>query len=197
MIVTFLTLQITFGCMLWINFNLFLTVMIVVQFISEDQTCDCNPLTLLREREIIILFLTQIFGWKNEISWDLKRLIRRLTPPHSCMCLQREAVPSTTAAWGCFPAVLFGCFQHCGDPSLAQRVVYPKFAFNQEKSQLLLVLYSVHHLPSNHLTANSHYNATTILSLASSFHFSGSKYKTKLGIQTLDIHHARYLHPRM
>lgn len=90
---------------------------------------------------------------KNAYSWDLKHLIRRLTLPHGCLRLQREAVPSV---WDRFPAVLFGCFQHGGDPSLAQRVVYPKFAFNQERSQLLLGWCSVPHVPSNHLTADAH-----------------------------------------
>lgn len=77
---------------------------------------------------------------KNAYLWDVKHLIRRLTLPHSCPCLQREAVSLVAAAWGRFPAVLFGCFHHCGDPSLAQHVVYPKFAFNQERRQVLLVL---------------------------------------------------------
>lgn len=45
----------------WINFSLFLTVRTVIWFIPEDQTQRCNPLPLLREREIIILSLTQIY----------------------------------------------------------------------------------------------------------------------------------------
>lgn len=116
---------------------------------------------------------------KNAYSWDLKHLIRRLTLPNSCLCLQRETVPLMMAVWDRFPAVLFGCFQHCGDPSLAQHVVYPKFAFTQKRSQLLLVLYSVRHIPSNHLTANSHYNSMSMHLLVILFHFSGTVYHSK------------------
>lgn len=90
-----------------------------------------------------------------------------------------------TAVWDRFPAVLFGCFQHGGDPSLAQRVVYPKFTFNQERSQLLLVWYSVHHVPSNHLTANAHFNSRRTHLLATLFHVSGN------------LHPTKYLHSRM
>lgn len=116
---------------------------------------------------------------KNAYSWDLKHLIRRLTLPHGCLRLQREAVPSVAAVWDRFPAVLFGCFQHGGDPSLAQRVVYPKFAFNQGRSQLLLVWYSVLRVPSNHLTADSHYNSTRTHLLATLFHVRGDIHPTK------------------
>lgn len=122
---------------------------------------------------------------KNAYSWDLKHLIRRLTLPRGCLRLRREAVPSVTAVWDRFPAVLFGCFQHGGDPSLAQRVVYPKFTFNQERSQLLLVWYSVHHVPSNHLTANAHFNSRRTHLLATLFHVSGN------------LHPTKYLHSRM
>lgn len=117
---------------------------------------------------------------KTAYSWDLKHLIRRLTLPHGCLRLRREAAPSATAVWDRFPAVLFGCFQRGGDPSLAQRVVYPKFAFNQERSQLLLVWYSAHRVPSSHLTANAHFNSRRTHLLVSG-----------------NIHPTKYLHSRM
>lgn len=47
---------------------------------------------------------------KNACLWDVTHLIRRLALPHSCPCLQKEAVPSVMAAWGCFPAGLLGVF---------------------------------------------------------------------------------------
>lgn len=47
---------------------------------------------------------------KNACLWDMTHLIRRLALPRSCPCLQKEAVPSVTAAWGCFPAGLLGVF---------------------------------------------------------------------------------------
>lgn len=152
------------------RFIAFFTVPCIIQFISKHQTWRWNPLPLLRERKIIIFFLLRYIWMKNAYLWDVKHLIRRLTLPHSCPCLQSEAVPTVEAVWGCFPAVLFGCFHHCGDPSLAQHVVYPKFAFNQERSQVLLVLYSVC------LTANSHYTSSILATL---FYFSGNSHHTK------------------
>lgn len=91
---------------------------------------------------------------KNAYSWDWKQLIKRLTLPHSCLCLQKGMLATTAAASGrfVFPAVLFGCFQHRGDPPLAWCFVFPKLTFNQETSQLLFVLCSVHHLLSSRLS---------------------------------------------
>lgn len=46
---------------------------------------------------------------KNAYSWDWKQLIKRLTLPHSLLCLQRGAFPTTVAASGPLCVFLLFC----------------------------------------------------------------------------------------
>lgn len=89
---------------------------------------------LLRGRRIIIFFLLRYLDEKyiplgREVSHQ-----KVSTSPQLSMSPKGTGSFSDGSV-GRFPAVLFGCFHHSSDPSLAQHVVYLKFAFNQEKAR--------------------------------------------------------------
>lgn len=92
----------------------------------------------------------------------------------------------------CFPAVLFGCFQHCGDPPLARCFVFPKLTFNQETSQLLFVLCSVHHFLSSHLSADSQRNDSAVSISTAYSYFIWSTFSF-----VYTIKHRRYMQANM
>lgn len=66
----------------------------------------CNPSPLHGARGDNYSLSDSHISMKNAYSWGSKQLIKRLTLPHSCLCLQRGAFPTTVAATDHF---VFSC----------------------------------------------------------------------------------------
>lgn len=105
---------------------------------------------------------------KNAYSWDWKQLIKRLTLPHSCLCLQRGSISDNSGSVGPLCVSLLFClgvFNIIVTRHWPRCFVFPKLTFNQETSQLLFVLCSVHHFSSRHLSGDPEQNDSAMIYL--------------------------------